>query len=178
MKTRIVLRVARPCSLEWSELAGDGSVRHCGACNTAVHDLDGLRPDAVAALVRANPRGFCGRYTSLPGQGFEVALDESGERARRLTSRTALTVLATTLAACTRERVSEGPRANPSAARAVETVASGTTSPVPKAPNVSPSPVSPAAQLTHEKCETLQSLGYINVDCGTFPHEQERSRWR
>src|SRR4029079_166924 len=133
----------RPCSLEWSALEGGGSVRHCGTCNTAVHDLDGLRPGAIAALVRANPRGFCARYTSLAGQALQVVFDDSGERARRLTSRTALTVLATTLAACTRERMSEGPRA-PSAARAVTTVASGAASPVPRAASPSPSPASPA----------------------------------
>jgi len=171
MKTRMVLRVSGPCSLEWSELDGDGSVRHCGQCNTAVYDLDGLRPDAVVALVRANPRGFCGRYTSLPGEALHVRSEESGVRPRRLASGTAVAVLATTLAACTREGVSDEPRRKPSAARAGETVA--VASPSPRAQHVSPFPP-PVPQLTRETCEQLQSLGYINVDCNTLPHEPER----
>lgn len=171
MKTRMVLRVSRPCSLEWSELDGDGSVRHCGQCNTAVYDLDGLRPDAVVALVRANPDGFCGRYTSVPGGALHVRSEDTGVRPRRLASGTAVAVLASTLAACTREGVSDEPKGKHSAARAVETVA--VASPAPSAQHVSPLPASPAPQLTRETCEQLQSLGYINVDCNTLPHEPE-----
>ena len=172
MKTRMVLRVSGPCSLEWSELDGDGSVRHCGECNTAVYDLDALRSDAIVALVRANPRGFCGRYTSLPGEALHVRSEGSDVPPRRLARGTAVAVLATTLVACTREGVSDQPRHKPSAARAVETVAIA--SPSPAAQHVSSSPSSPVPPLARETCEQLQSLGYINVDCNTLPHEPER----
>lgn len=56
------IRIASPCSADWSAMPGDAHVRHCDACGLAVHTLSGLTSVEVARLLgRPSPR-TCVRF--------------------------------------------------------------------------------------------------------------------
>jgi len=53
------VRVASPCSADWSAMTGDDRVRSCGACQQMVYHLSGMtRAEAEALITR------CGRRPS------------------------------------------------------------------------------------------------------------------
>jgi hypothetical protein len=56
------VRVASPCSADWSGMTGDDRVRSCGACQQMVYNLSGMtRPEAEALIVEREGK-LCVRY--------------------------------------------------------------------------------------------------------------------
>jgi hypothetical protein len=49
------VRIASPCTVEWSSMSGTERVRFCGLCQKNVYELSGLTRDEVLALLAANP---------------------------------------------------------------------------------------------------------------------------
>jgi hypothetical protein len=49
------VRIASPCSVEWSSMTGTARVRFCGLCQKNVYELSGLTRDEVLALLAAKP---------------------------------------------------------------------------------------------------------------------------
>ncbi|HEU0031492.1 MAG TPA: hypothetical protein VFQ53_12725 [Kofleriaceae bacterium] len=56
------IRVAAPCSAEWSKMTGDDHVRHCGDCNKNVFNLSELTRDEAEALIIEHEGKLCVRY--------------------------------------------------------------------------------------------------------------------
>jgi hypothetical protein len=56
------IRVAAPCTADWTKMPGDERVRACGDCNKNVYNLSGMtREEAEALLVEKEGR-LCVRY--------------------------------------------------------------------------------------------------------------------
>src|SRR6476646_493839 len=55
------LRIATPCSADWSEMAGDDRVRFCGGCEKNVYNLSAMTRDEAEALVRDREGRLCVR---------------------------------------------------------------------------------------------------------------------
>jgi hypothetical protein len=53
-----ILRLARPCSLAWEQLSGEGDARQCEESKTIVHDLDALGPRELRLLIHEQPLGM------------------------------------------------------------------------------------------------------------------------
>src|SRR5258708_6549712 len=149
------LRLARPCSLAWEQLSGEGDGRHCEECKTIVHDLDALGPRALRLLIHEHPNGFCGKYTSRPGDSFVIPDEPLRVRPRRQMARAAV-VLATSLAACSPEAPpNKGPQglgSTPPAAYPSPTPVP-CSSPAPKGVGTSPAATASLAPLTREACQ-------------------------
>jgi hypothetical protein len=60
------VRVASPCSAEWSQMTGDDHVRLCGACSKHVYNLSGMTRDEAEALIVAKEGRLCVRYFQRP----------------------------------------------------------------------------------------------------------------
>src|SRR5262245_28002176 len=56
------LRVASPCSADWSKMTGDERARHCDACDKTVYNLSGMTRDEAEALILAKEGRLCVRY--------------------------------------------------------------------------------------------------------------------
>jgi len=58
------IRVAAPCTADWSKMTGDARVRHCADCNKHVYNLSEMtRDEAQALLIEHSPSGkLCVRY--------------------------------------------------------------------------------------------------------------------
>jgi hypothetical protein len=56
------IRVAAPCSAEWSSMTGDERARHCGACDKTVFNLSGMSRDEAEALIVEKEGDLCVRY--------------------------------------------------------------------------------------------------------------------
>ena len=56
------LRVARPCTADWEDMAGDDSVRYCTQCNLHVYNFGAMTDREVKRLIREHEgRRLCGR---------------------------------------------------------------------------------------------------------------------
>ncbi|CAN5917984.1 hypothetical protein BH11MYX3_BH11MYX3_09390 [soil metagenome] len=56
------IRVATPCSADWTKMSGDERVRACGDCKKSVYNLSDLtRDEAQALLIELNGK-LCARY--------------------------------------------------------------------------------------------------------------------
>lgn len=53
------LRIASPCDVPWSAMAGDDRVRHCGQCDRLVYQVARLTAEEVEALFRAGGEAPC-----------------------------------------------------------------------------------------------------------------------
>ncbi|HEU4951514.1 MAG TPA: hypothetical protein VFT46_06160 [Holophagaceae bacterium] len=53
------LRIASPCDVPWSAMAGDDRVHHCGQCDRLVYQVARLTADEVEALFRAGGEAPC-----------------------------------------------------------------------------------------------------------------------
>ncbi|HEV7554675.1 MAG TPA: hypothetical protein VGO00_04415 [Kofleriaceae bacterium] len=56
------IRVAAPCAADWSKMAGDDRVRHCGDCRKNVYNLSEMTRDEAQALLVAHEGKLCVRY--------------------------------------------------------------------------------------------------------------------
>src|SRR4051812_14874094 len=56
------IRVASPCSVEWSAMTGDDRVRACGQCNKDVFNLSSMTRDEAEALIVSRSGNLCVRY--------------------------------------------------------------------------------------------------------------------
>jgi len=53
------LRIAAPCSTEWSAMQGDERVRFCGSCEKNVYNLIGMTDDEANALLTDHEGNAC-----------------------------------------------------------------------------------------------------------------------
>jgi hypothetical protein len=56
------LRVAAPCTADWSQMTGDERVRHCGECRKNVYNLSDMTRDEAEALLIERNGNLCVRY--------------------------------------------------------------------------------------------------------------------
>ena len=56
------LRVASPCTADWTKMTGDERARHCGDCKKTVYNLSGLTRDEAEALLIEKNGDLCVRY--------------------------------------------------------------------------------------------------------------------
>src|SRR5688500_11152521 len=56
------IKVAAPCSAEWSKMTGDDRVRHCGDCDKRVYNLSAMTRDEAQALLVQREGRLCVRY--------------------------------------------------------------------------------------------------------------------
>ena len=56
------LRVATPCTADWSQMTGDDRTRHCGECQKNVYNLSGMTQDEAEALLIERNGDLCVRY--------------------------------------------------------------------------------------------------------------------
>src|SRR5689334_4619149 len=55
------VRIATPCSADWSQMAGDDRVRFCGGCEKNVYNLSAMTRAEAEALVREREGRLCVR---------------------------------------------------------------------------------------------------------------------
>ena len=56
------LRVASPCSAEWSAMHGTDTARHCELCNLKVYNLSHMTATEVRTLFNSNDTRMCARF--------------------------------------------------------------------------------------------------------------------
>lgn len=56
------IRVAAPCSADWSKMTGDARARHCGDCNKHVYNLSEMTREEAHALLVEKEGTLCVRY--------------------------------------------------------------------------------------------------------------------
>jgi hypothetical protein len=56
------IRVASPCSADWSKMTGDERVRHCGDCKKNVYNLSEMSREEAETLIIAKEGKLCVRY--------------------------------------------------------------------------------------------------------------------
>lgn len=56
------IRVASPCSAEWSKMSGDERARFCGDCKKNVYNISEMTRDEAEALIVAKEGRLCVRY--------------------------------------------------------------------------------------------------------------------
>ena len=56
------IRVATPCSADWTKMSGSDRVRACGACNKNVYNLSDMTRDEAESLIIENEGKLCVRY--------------------------------------------------------------------------------------------------------------------
>lgn len=97
------LRIASPCDLPWSAMAGDDRVRHCGQCDRLVYQVARLTAAEVEALFRAGGEAPCLQLRRR-ADGTVITADcpvgARRLRARRRTRILAAAALTGLLAAC------------------------------------------------------------------------------
>ncbi|HET8714464.1 MAG TPA: hypothetical protein VFM16_01470, partial [Holophagaceae bacterium] len=97
------LRIASPCDVPWSAMAGDDRVRHCGQCDRLVHQVARLTAAEVEALFRAGVEAPCLQLRRR-ADGTVITADcpvgARRLRARRRTRLVAAAALTGLLAAC------------------------------------------------------------------------------
>jgi hypothetical protein len=91
------LRIASPCSVQWSQMTGDDRTRTCADCNTRVYNLSGMTRDEAHALLKAREGRICVRYYERHDGTILLADCEVGVRRRR--GRNALALTAALVAA-------------------------------------------------------------------------------
>ncbi len=69
------IRVAKPCSADWNDMAGDDRVRHCGACRLNVYNVAGLTKGEVAALLAEREQGRVCLRLSRRADGTLITAD-------------------------------------------------------------------------------------------------------
>src|SRR5262245_25497420 len=57
------IRVATPCTADWSQMTGDDRTRHCGECSKNVYNLSGMTREEAEALLIASPGSAGARST-------------------------------------------------------------------------------------------------------------------
>ena len=96
------IRVATPCTAEWSQMTGDDRTRHCGECKKNVYNLSGMTRDEAEALLIEGNGDLCVRYFQRHDGTILLADCSVGvgrRRRRRLIAAGAATLLASGAAA-------------------------------------------------------------------------------
>ncbi len=55
------IRIASPCSADWSKMVGDDRSRFCGSCQKHVYNLSAMTADEATQLIREREGNLCGR---------------------------------------------------------------------------------------------------------------------
>jgi hypothetical protein len=76
------LRIATPCTADWSQMTGDDRARHCGACRKTVYNLSGMTRDEAEALLIEQNGELCARYYQRPDGTILLADCEVGRQRR------------------------------------------------------------------------------------------------
>jgi hypothetical protein len=77
------LRVASPCTADWSQMTGDERTRHCGDCKKDVYNLSGMTRDEAEALLVERAGNLCVRYYQRHDGTILLADCTVGARRRR-----------------------------------------------------------------------------------------------
>ncbi len=89
-----VIDIREPCSADWAAMTGDDAKRFCDACEQHVHNVAGMRPREVRALVAGAADGsqrVCVRVTRdakgrvMTRSTWPPAWNRAGRRAARAT---------------------------------------------------------------------------------------------
>jgi hypothetical protein len=96
------IRVATPCTADWSQMTGDDRTRHCGECSKNVYNLSGMTREEAEALLIERNGDVCVRYYQRHDGTILLAdctVGVSRRRRRRLIAAGAATLLASGVAA-------------------------------------------------------------------------------
>ena len=91
------IRVATPCSAEWSAMVGDDRVRACRACQKNVYNISNMTRDEAEALIVGTSGNLCVRYFQRADGTILLAdctVGKSQKRKRRLVAAGAAALLA------------------------------------------------------------------------------------
>jgi hypothetical protein len=83
LKPRLQLRVASPCSADWSAMEGDDRARLCAQCEQTVYNLSVLTHDEAVELIRAKEGKLCVRFYQRPDGTVLTSDCPVGRRRRR-----------------------------------------------------------------------------------------------
>ena len=56
------IRIATPCTADWSQMTGDDRTRYCGECSKNVYNLSGMTREEAEALILEKEGQLCVRY--------------------------------------------------------------------------------------------------------------------
>jgi hypothetical protein len=96
------IRVATPCTADWSQMTGDDRTRHCGECRKNVYNLSGMTREEAEALLIERNGDVCVRYFQRHDGTILLAdcsVGVSRRRRRRLIAAGAATLLVSGAAA-------------------------------------------------------------------------------
>ncbi len=81
------VRIASPCTVEWSAMTGDDRVRHCGQCDLDVFNLAALTRPEAEALLQSNGRVCAQLYRRFDGTVITQDCPVGWKKARRAVRR-------------------------------------------------------------------------------------------
>ena len=87
------LRIASPCSEEWSDMLGDDTARYCLKCEKNVYDLSSMTRAEAEALLRAKEGSLCVRFYQRTDGTILTADCPVGVRRKRRVRVAAFTLL-------------------------------------------------------------------------------------
>jgi hypothetical protein len=78
------VKIASPCSADWSSMKGDDRVRFCGGCEKNVYNLSAMDRADAEALLRAKEGNLCARlYRRSDGTVITADCPVGAKRVRR-----------------------------------------------------------------------------------------------
>jgi len=83
LKPRFRLRVASPCTADWSAMQGDDRVRFCGQCEKNVYNISALTHGEAEELIREKEGKLCVRFYQRTDGTVLTADCPWGRRRRR-----------------------------------------------------------------------------------------------
>ncbi len=69
------VRVASPCTQDWTSMPGDERVRHCGRCDQNVYNLSEMTREEAEALLVAKEGRLCLKYFRRKQDGTIITKD-------------------------------------------------------------------------------------------------------
>jgi hypothetical protein len=91
------IRIASPCTADWSRMSGDERVRHCGDCKKNVYNLSDMTREEAEAVIIAKEGRLCVRYYQRKDGTIllkDCTIGVSRKRRRRLVAVGAIAMLA------------------------------------------------------------------------------------
>jgi hypothetical protein len=91
------IRIASPCTADWSKMTGDERVRHCGDCKKNVYNLSDMTRDEAEAVIIEKEGRLCIRYYQRTDGTIllkDCTVGVSRRRRRRLVAAGAIAMLA------------------------------------------------------------------------------------
>ncbi len=77
------IRVATPCTADWSAMTGDERVRHCAQCDKDVFNLSAMTRVEAEALIVEKKHDLCARYYQRPDGTILLSDCEVGRAQQR-----------------------------------------------------------------------------------------------